>query len=200
MPYRKTKLIASILIVIITMTIFIGCKAKEEVVAPTYEPGILTEDSFESEWLNIKFTLPEDARLLSRSDIDNAMNTSTEQVTESNIVEMIAIEGVGFPQVVLMVEKRPTTITNAADYIAALERDIVNAQLECETTAAKETVEIAGQSYTVLYASIVTQGSEMLQTYYCRVQEDKVVSIVLSCSKGTEEKAEKMIDGFSVIK
>ena len=81
-----------------------------------YEKGTITDTDFQSEWLNLKFTPPENIIMNSEEELQSVMKQGQDTLEESSsldfsdddlsgtVYEMMASSEAGFPNVSLVVE------------------------------------------------------------------------------------------------
>lgn len=178
----------------------------------TYSKGILTETTYESEYLNLKFTAPESYIMATESDMDNIMNSSMDVVYEdadesvidyiktTTVYEMMVSSANGTPSLSLMTEKLAFSNMTVDQYI-----DSLNSQMESITTSTfsvigeGETKDIAGETYTIVSYKTEIQGIEVFQDYLVRKIDNIMVGIVVTYTSDTEVEAENLIDQFQAI-
>jgi len=195
------RIIFTSILVCIAFLILISCGK-----GSAYERGIITETGFESKYLNLKFDLPQgfvmasDEEMLEIMKIGNeALETSKLEVNFANLTtvyEMMASAPIGFPNVSLMVEKLIISGITTDKYSAALRKTLagvsaVNYVIGDDIT----TVEIAGQSYKQLSASLPDFG--IIQNYIFRKSGNRMISFITTYTPDTNQEMKMLMDGFS---
>jgi len=185
-------------------------KEANETIVSTYEPGTLSEEVYESKWLNLRFTPPENVTLATKNQMDTAMNNSKELLSgsisselldnavQTSIYEMMAIQANGFPNVTVTVEDAPSIDMDAVQYFTILEKNLEDANLG-HTYGDISEGEIAGQTYTTLNISIESNNTAVTQTFYLRRQEDKFVTIIVNYTEDTKADVDALMAGFSAL-
>lgn len=185
-------------------------KEATETVESTYEPGTLTAEVYESKWLNLRFTPPENVTLATKNQMDTAMNSSKEllsgsvsselldQAVQTTVYEMMAIYANGFPNVTVTVEDTPSTDMDTVQYFTMLKKNLDDANLGYTFGDISEG-EIAGQTYTTLNTSIEANNTAATQTFYLRKAEDKFVNIIVSYTEDTQADVDALLSGFSAL-
>lgn len=99
-----------------------------------YQKGTSTETGFESEWLNLKFTPPENIIMNSEEELQSVMKQGQDTLEESSsldfsdddlsgtVYEMMASSETGFPNVSLVVEDATQEDLTEDEYFAALQQ------------------------------------------------------------------------------
>jgi len=176
----------------------------------TYEPGTLSAEAYESKWLNLRFTPPENVTLATKEQMDTAMsngkellsgNVSSElldQAVQSSVYEMMAVQANGLPNVTVTVENAPSADMDTVQYFTILKKHLDDANLGYVYGDTYEG-EIAEQTYTILDVSVETNGSAVTQTFYLRKSEDKFVNIIVSYTEETKSDVDALMAGFSAI-
>lgn len=178
--------------------------------AADFTPGTLTAESYESTWLNLRFTPPADVTLATKEQMDSALGVGAETLqenldedqvdtaVENTTYEMMAVQASGFPNVSVCIESAPVLILDAESYVEALMSTLDSTQLGYTYGESGES-EVAGQAYAALNASLTTDGVEVKQTYYIRQIGDKFASIILSYTDDTKEQADAIMAGFTAV-
>lgn len=195
-----------------------GAYDSEPIVLPTptpipetYEIGVLTENSFESEWLNLRFTATEEVNMATREDIENLLplgalamyggltDEELEEVTKTLVMEMLAEHKDG-SNVLVQTEALPAgyEFISANDYALSMMYNLQNA-VNLTYTVDEElyTIELGGETY-IGFSSMVEAGTVVVshQEYLLRKKENRMISIVISYGEDTMENAQYLISLF----
>lgn len=178
--------------------------------ASSYNRGHYTDTGYESEWLGLRFTVPEGMVMYADNEIQQMMGVSASLLAEDKETgEMVLnMEGeqltyemiVGSEtqgSVVLMTEK--TNETDAEAYVKAsieASRQITSGEI---TLGEMGRCEIGGQEFVyqpyTITAEADGQSRQMMQSFCARYQEDRMVAITLTY--GSQEQKERLIAAFS---
>jgi len=170
-----------------------------------YQKGTLTETSFESSYLGIRFTLPKGFTMLTEKQLLSLVESSAGQdsttndyVQQASVYEMMASAPTGLPNVILMTEKPFLTNITMDMYINVVKiRLSIQNTMECTIDDEITSVEIAGQSYKKFTAHVV--GRDISQDYFIRKQDDLIVAFITTYSSDTKTELDALMKGFSKI-
>lgn len=167
-----------------------------------YERGIMTDTGYESEWLDLRFALPEGYVMASEEDAMAAMRTGSESLGAdeaiinhaelSTVYEMMASAPAGFPNVSVFMQKNIIALSEAT-VISTTKTQLEQAGYTVEE---KDDTKIGNEPYATLLATTNISGVAVKQVVYFRVIDTRMVVITLS---GTEEgfaEAEALLAGF----
>ena len=184
----------------------------EETKQLEYTRGVLTENSFESEFLNLRFTLPDGFQMLTQQDMDDLMGFSIDVMLDDEgigdllqaivIYEMSAIAPVGFPSVTVIVERLPFRGMTMEGYIEGLkwhlQEEILMPETEMDITFSDEivTIDFAGETYTKVNISSIVFGMEMNQKYLLRQIDNRMLAITVAYTPETEAEMQMLLDAF----
>jgi len=171
-----------------------------------YERGILTETSFESKFLDIKFDLPQGFVMATEEDMLQIMNIGLETMDKNKMVvdfaklttvyEMMASSPMGFPNVSVMVERLILSSLSTDQYLEALKANLLNVSaIDYEISDKFIEVEIAGQTYKQL--SAVLSGLNVFQNYIFRKQGNRMAGFITTYTLDTGEEMDLLMSGFS---
>ena len=171
--------------------------------ASTFKQGTRTDKEYKSEWLGIKYTLPENYIMMTDEQLKQAAKVGAE-ITGSNtgqmldnvdmasMFEMYATNPTG-ESVIMVAEKLPITF-NETQYAELIKSHIkqtdVSAVLKDITTR-----EIGGVTFTELGTSMTLDGQKLYQTAFLKQLDDRMVVITCTCTK--EDGLNTMLAGFS---
>lgn len=173
-----------------------------------YQKGTSTETEFESEWLNLKFTPPENIIMNSEEELQSVMKQGQDTLEESSsldfsdddlsgtVYEMMASSEAGFPNVSLVVEDATQEDLTEDEYFAALQQMLDTTDLGY-TYSEPASEEIGGLTFRTMGASVTVNDYEVLQKYCTRKQGGKFVSIILSYTSDTTAEADEILAAFT---
>lgn len=176
----------------------------------TYTPGNLTAEYYESEWLGLRFTPPENVSLITKGQMDINMNAGSDilkenlgedivnQAVQNTVYEMMAVQEGGFPNVSVAVEDVSKVSVDESTYLNLLKQNLDAAELGYSYGEVSER-QIAGQVYRTMDTSVFTNGVDMLQTFYLRKMEDKFVVITLSFTTDTKAQGDTIMNSFTAL-
>ncbi|WP_310603165.1 hypothetical protein [Anaerosporobacter sp.] len=212
MKNLKTK-ISIIAMMLIIISAFAGCGKKEKETEIEYQKGTLTETSFESEFLNLKFTVPEGYTMLTQDYMDELAQYSTEIMYEdasqtqldyakaSTVYEMMCTETTkGSPNVNVAVENLYDNKVSVDEYM-----EITKTQLEASGIAytfgdVRKDVELAGEKYSVLDCYGTYSGQELSQQIYLRKIGNRMMALTVTSTDDTAEMRDALLAAFSSYK
>ena len=151
-----------------------------------YKEGVLTETSYKSEFIGIKFTVPDGWALKTKDEILE-LNTY-----ETTTWEMMAVSLSDGSNVMLGVEKLPTKNISETAYIdvikSKLKDTIVNEvndreQVKVSDIIVKEENDIkmiANKNYYVFAYTMMVNGTNVTQTYYLRKIDNYMVILAVT--------------------
>ena len=172
-----------------------------------YEKGILTATSFESKYLDIRFSLPAGFVMATSEEI-NAMMELGADVAGINgdildyaklttVYEMVATSSIGFPNVSLLSEKLPLSNMTVTQYFDALKSGLSSVESAAYTFTDGDPVEIAGQTYDVLRANGTMLGVTMNQNYLIRTSGNRMICFIVTYTPDTAEALDTLMNSFS---
>ena len=183
--------------------------APQNTASPTeYKKGTLTETGFESEYLNLRFSLPETSVMATEADINTMMGLGAEfsglnqQMIEyanlTTVYEMMATDVVTGSNVIVLVEKLSMSNLTVDQYFSALKTQLQGlGTIAYEVSDDIVTVEVAGQSYQQLTASTSSYGMTMEQTYIIRKVDDRMVGFIFTNTTDTSDAIDTLMAGFT---
>ena len=166
-------------------------KAEEPAVA--YVKGTVTDNVYESSWLNMKITLPEDLLFLTEEEIQEVADTGEENMNEegqaavaemedTSVYELIARNATQDFTATLLTEDSPMANITANQYLQAVKSELQSFTTdEMEYTFSDEiaTVSIGGQDYQQMATSVTYMDVNMHQDYCTRKQDNKLITWIL---------------------
>ncbi len=153
-----------------------------------YEKGILTDTSYESEFVGVKYTAPDGWVLASESELAEL------PTDEKTTWEMQAFSSLDGSNIVLATEKLPMKNMTLSMYITFLTNSLKNNdQLTVSDIKEYGTMIIAGEEYHILSYTAIQNGISLTQTFYLRKINTYMIAITVT-SAGTPN--EDILSGF----
>ena len=187
-------------------------KAAESAVTDTYAKGKITENGFESEWMNLRFTTPPWVTMMSEENLNMLAKQSItamygeEVAAEPDytkhplVMEMMAQYSNG-TNVIVQVELL-TALTSGfseEEYLSMLVYSLQNSgnAAEIQTDEKVLTVEIGGNTYTAMgVVADYGTGIAVCQDYLVRKVGNRMITIAVSYSENTVTDAEQLLEAF----
>jgi len=172
----------------------------------SYYPGVYTETGYESEYLGFRYTTPEGCTLASEEEMQQAFSEGQELLSEDfneiqlayadivSINEMMVTDSTGIVNANITLEK---TVVDIDTYVEAFKSQVANLSGMNVEIVNEEDAELAGAAYKKLTAEVEAEGFAMLQEYYLRKQDDRVIAIVVTWMEGLESQKENLLSGFA---
>ncbi|MCL2634683.1 MAG: hypothetical protein FWD34_09255 [Oscillospiraceae bacterium] len=160
-----------------------------------YQQGTKTSKGFESEFINIKFTLPDGYEMIPDKNLEDLMDDVT-------VYEMGAENPDNYNSVYLVVEKLSmiTGLLSEEQYL-----EVLKTNLEQET-AMKYTIKsdttnvtIAGESYVKMSSTANVQGIEIRQDYIVKKIGRKMVCFIVTYSDDTKSDMDELLKCFKAL-
>lgn len=194
------KLFLSMLLVLLTLGALVGCSDNVK-----FEKGILTDTSYESQFLNLRFELPDGYIMATEDDLKTMIAASNALVgidvgdydDLATVYEMTVQHFSGNPNVMVMAEKLIPATTSVSKYLEVLKEQLTD--MPNMNYSFKETSEatIAGQTYTKLTALVDVFGSAMTQDYYLRKQGNRMIVLVFSYTDEATSEMQGLLNTFT---
>lgn len=173
-----------------------------------YVKGVTTDNGWESEYWNLRFTAPEGVFMLSDEGMEALMGIGEDIISENysekqreylemtSLYEMLGTNAEGDANVAVTVEKLMVRGMDTEDYKkAALLHLRMMQEPAYEILDDSGTAEIAGETFAVVNTR-VDSGGEYFQDYYFRVSGDRALIITITYAEATSEQAAAIFDGF----
>ena len=212
------KNIAIAFVLCVLLTLFAGCgnnssespenetqNNEQESETLSYERGILTETGYESQYLDIKFTVPEGFVMATEEDILGMMQVGVEIMdldkdtidysSLTTVYEMMVSSASGSPNVALLTEKLMSNVT-VEQYLDIVKSQLADVPMNYEFGDVTS-VEIAGESYQQIVASAEIKGTAFLQKYIVRKFDDRMVCFVVTNTSETEKELDTLMKAFT---
>lgn len=174
-----------------------------------YVKGTSTETGFESEWLGLRYTAPEGMVMSTEEELNEVMGMGQEMLSEdfselqleyakmSSVYEMMSKNEAGTTNIIVTVEKLPSSNFSVEDYAEAIKTNLKAVTTITYTISDDlETVSVGGSDFTKITAQADYSGVNMHQDYYVRVIGDRAVSMALTYVDETASEAEAIINAF----
>ena len=175
-----------------------------------YVKGVTTDNGWESEYWNLRFTAPEGVFMLSDEGMEALMGIGEDIISENysekqreylemtSLYEMLGTNAEGDANVAVTVEKLMVRGMDTEDYKkAALLHLRMMQEPAYEILDDSGTAEIAGETFAVVNTR-VDSGGEYFQDYYFRVSGDRALIITITYAEATSEQAAALLGGFDV--
>ena len=175
-----------------------------------YVKGVTTDNGWESEYWNLRFTAPEGVFMLSDEGMEALMGIGEDIISENysekqreylemtSLYEMLGTNAEGDANVAVTVEKLMVRGMDTEDYNkAALLHLRMIQEPVYEILDDSGTAEIAGETFAVVNTR-VDSGGEYYQDYYFRVSGDRALIITITYAEATSEQAAALLGGFDV--
>lgn len=186
-----------------------GNNPKPTVAPIEYAKGTITDTAFESEFVGVRFELPEGMIMATVEDMDAMIDFGAELVykdadkkvldyAKANLVyEMMAADVGGIPNVTVLVEKIPLSNMTEEQYL-----DNAKGQFQAvgemiyEVEEGYTDTEIAGQSYKTLTVSLSAQGMTVVQKMMVRKADSRMIVFALTYLGDDEASGKTLLDQF----
>ena len=194
------KIVITAIVILIVSVAFFGCDKKKS----TYEKGILTEKSFESKYLRMRFSLPAGYVMGTEEDLNRMMDigaditgTSKLQIDYAKLTtvyEMMAMEPSGRSSVVIYSENPVLSGLTVAQYFDALKEGLfAQAALDYKLVNDVSSVRITEEDYEQMTFLLSNLGC--YQSYSIRKLDSRFIGIIVTYY--TEDQLDTLMNGFS---
>ena len=171
----------------------------------TYVQGTVTDNGFESEWMNMKFTLPEGWVIASQEEMDEVLATGedalngevdTDAAMEDSTYEMMTYAEAGLPSVSIMVEKLPSSKMTIEEYADVIKEGLNNST---GTYVWEEPVAetVAGEEYQNYSGSVELYGVTVKQDYIFRKLENRIIGIIITYTDDVTGEVDNFLSGIA---
>lgn len=184
----------------------------EEKDADSYERGILSENSWESAFWELRFAPPKGLSMLGEEELNSMMglgenmladNFSEQQVEYAkmmNVYEMMSSNLTGSANVVVTTEKLLGSGFSAEDYLEAMKQTITSISTISYTILEEgQTIQIGDETYGVMKAMGEGNGMVLYQDYYVRVKGNRALAIAVTYTDDTLELSQEIINCFEAL-
>lgn len=174
-----------------------------------YEKGKLTDTTYESEFINVKFTLPQNYIMANSNDLDDQMEAIYDQMGLGDYIissaasrtslEMSVFNKNGFPAMNVMVEKILRNMDEET-YMEVLKSNFNSANgvyfILGNTTSSK----IAGKKYQCLPMTISVGNYQVHEDFYIRKQDDRIIAFIIAYTSDTASQADTLLNAFTKLR
>jgi hypothetical protein len=192
------RLIITVIVICFVFLTFISCSKSS-----VYKRGILSENVFESKYIDIKFTVPEgffmatEEYMLQMMGIGADITGADKKIIElTTVYEMMASGATGYPNVIVMVEKTPFVNITIEQFLDAFKKNLLDVKtMDYVIDDQITSVDLAGYNYQQITASLPSLG--LFQKMLIRKKGNRFIGLVGSYSLDTEQELEMLMNGFS---
>ena len=208
--------VSFIAMIILCAAFLFACQSVENPFTPgskTYEKGVLTETSFESEYLDLRFTAPDGYIMATQEDMDELIDFGGETTyvdgnklnldyaKAATVYEMMVSAPVGYPNVFVLVEKLLLSNMSVDQYLDSLKDQLLNVDsLDYMISDERVSVKVAGENYTQLSTVIHypnMPGLEVIQNYLVRKIDNRVLCFIVTYTANTKDKTDTLLTFFT---
>lgn len=155
-----------------------------------YKKGTVTDTTYESEFVGVKYTAPEGWEIVSQQELD-AMEAQT-----GTACELQAYNPADGSSVNIILEKLPADTITEEMYINSIVNSVEKAaEFDVENISDSETYELAGQTYKVLSFTVSQNDVVYYQKYYVR-QKGEYMIVVSAVSQSEDVVNSGIADNF----
>lgn len=200
-----------LVLMLVAITMVSGCKKESGKLV--YSKGIITDNTFESEYLNLKFTSPEGYTMFTEDVLNQYVQFASEIIYKDKdqkvidytkavtVYEMMCAEAtMNSPNVSIFLENLLGRETSVDDYVETAKQQLLDLGIEYTFGEVKKDVELAGEKYTVLDCVGNYAEQELLQQLYIRKVGDRMMLLTLTYSEDTIEGKDALLAGFTEFK
>lgn len=204
------KLRGSLLVLmLVVITMFSGCNKKEQ----QYTKGTINGNTYESEFLNLKFTMPEGYTMFDEDTLDEYVQFASDVIYKDKdqqiidyaeavtVYEMMCAEAtVNSPNASIFLENLLGKDVSLDDYVETSKQQLQDSGLEYTFGDIKKDVELAGEKYAVLDCIGNYAGQEILQQLYIRQVGNRMMLLTITYTEDTAEGKDTLLAGFTALK
>lgn len=210
---KKSKLRVSLLMMmLVVVAMFSGCNKKDSS-KNEYAKGTVSEDAYESKFLNLSFKTPEGYTMVPEETLDQYVQFASDIIYNDEdqktinyakavtVYEMMCAESTtNSPNVNIVVENLLGKKVTEEEYIEQSKEQLENSGIEYTFGETTKDVELAGEKYTKLDCVGNYSGQEVLQQLYVRKVDDRMLVLTVTYTEDTEEAKDTLLAGFSALK
>ena len=227
------KFLAMVMIVCVSVSVLSGCggesdaKPSDAAVTPTgtaaasstpdaptatptaaaYEKGVLTENTFESAYIGVRYTASGDYVMATEAETLTLMGIGAETAgidsktldyaLLTTVYEMMVSTPSGIPNLSVMVEKLPMQNITVEQYLGILKEQLSSvSSMKYDLSGEIDSVSIAGQTYSRFIAHVEMSGIEMQQYYIFRKTDDRIIGFIGTCTPDTTDALDALLNSF----
>lgn len=203
------KKLSFVLLCIISLAlVFSSCKSSN---TDNYKKGTLTKTTFESEYLDLKFNLPQGYTMATEEEVLKLANQGAElagidskkydYAMANTVYEMQVVASTGFPNTIVMVEKLSLSNMTIDTYLDTLKKQLTEIpNLKYTVASKKEKETLVGKEYIKMTATASYGTLSLIQDYYVRIQDGRAISFIVSYSSDTKEQKDSLLSAFTTFK
>ena len=174
-----------------------------------YQKGTVTDTSFSSEYLNLRFEVPQGYIMAANEDLDALLQFGSDIVfadTDQKIIdyamanivyEMMASSQNGLPNVQVFVEKLRLRNMTVDQYMDALKQQLSGLDGFNYSFEDVKTTQFVGESYSMLSSVMQSGGMEIKQEYRFRKEDDRIICIIVTFNEETIAEKDELLNIFS---
>lgn len=174
-----------------------------------YAKGILTDSSFESEYIGLRFTLPEGMIMATEEDMDAMIDFGGEVIYKDNasdlldyakansVYEMMAVSADQTANVIVVVEKLPLSNMTVDQYIASVKTQLQETNLGYVIADETTSFTVGGQEFTSLTTEVENSNVKMTQQYVVRKQDNRIIALIFTTAEGVTDIHEQLVSAFA---
>lgn len=155
-----------------------------------YSKGIVTENGYESEYLDLRFTVPSGWVMRSESELTESFGAAAAET-----VEMSALNLSDDSNLHLLVEKLPVKNASLEQYKEAIKTNWNGMGMEFQED--RGPVDFCGETYDVMVFNISNTAGTVQTDIYVRIQDDRLVYIMAQYLDGNTESINAAMDAFT---
>ena len=175
----------------------------DEAAEDGYVRGEITDTTYESEWIGLRYELPEGFTMSGEEEMGAILQAGGEMIYEDKaddivdyakmimVYEMMARDRYG-NVITLFVEQTKFDIDT---YVAAIKMQMESVDTIDVTMDGGETAEVGGVEFEKYSLVLDYGGMKVKEDYYLRKQGDRMICMLIGYSN--DEAAEKIMSGFS---
>jgi hypothetical protein len=174
----------------------------------SYQKGIVTNNSFESEYFGLRFNLPSGYIMSTEKEllklVDVAKNYANDEYIKNydyssanNVYEMMAVS-LKNTNVIVLTEKIAFENITVEQYFDIVKENVakIYPDFEFEFNDDIGSVDIAGQSYKKVIIIMSINGIKVNQEYYVRKIGDRMLSIAFSFTDENKDEKNTLLNAF----
>jgi len=178
--------------------------------ATEFKKGTVTATSFESSYLNLKFTAPAGFKMATDEQLLKVVNKGADlagidpktfdYAKASAVYEMMVSNASGSANIIVMEEKLASKVITQDVYLDALEKGLTAmTAIKYTFDPDRKDVTFVGQKYKQMSVTGVASGQTILQEYYSRMIGDRAVDIIITYTKDTVADKDTLLKAFSAM-
>lgn len=202
---KSQKMLALAAVLLLCCTALTGCFGEK---APEFEKGVLTQTSWESAYLNMKFTIPSDDYVMStEEEMIASMETGGEVIKQdtgkdvinwaklSTVHEMRATNVKDATILQVMSEKLMMKNLTEEQYAESMKTQLkAVTQIQYTVDEETETVTVVGREYMLLRVYANLPNGKYMQEYYMHKLDGRMLVLILSYFEPAKEEAMNLLN------